>query len=70
MVDRVQSLLQPPFGLLCQPPNGMLRSVECLAGETGVLGGNLLKCHTNARDINLCLSTRTEKGLNLLKLSS
>jgi hypothetical protein len=43
---KVHSTLQPLNGLLCQPRMIMImeKSVEWLAGETEVLGENLLQC--------------------------
>jgi hypothetical protein len=42
----VHLALRPPVGLLCQPRVIMMleKLVECLAGETTVLGGNLPQC--------------------------
>jgi hypothetical protein len=42
---KVLSTLRPLNGLLCQPRVIMMeKSVECLAGETEVLGENLPQC--------------------------
>jgi hypothetical protein len=43
---KVHSTLRPLNGLLCQPLVIMImeKSVECLAGETEVLGENLSQC--------------------------
>jgi hypothetical protein len=42
----VHSALQPLIGLLCQPRVIMMmeKLVECLAGETELLGDNLPQC--------------------------